>query len=595
MIMQVAMMKRRFLQSGTWLIVGLYLIAALLYSLSVPVWEAPDESGHFAYIKHLRSERTLPIQGQHASGEAHQPPLYYVVAAIFSVPSDVTSSVGKWRRNPNFMWNASGGNDVNINILGTAQTIPFQGQSLALHLARLASVAMGAGTVYLVIRIGHYIFPERPEIGLLAGGLIALTPQFLFISGVLNNDNLLILCTTGTIWQTLQAINKPKQYRQWVFVGLWLSAAVMTKLTSVAIVALVGIMIFYVSWERRSWKILIRAAMITGGLLLLLTGWWFLRNQVLYGDPLGNTVYEQLFAANVRLGSLHWRDIRELVVVQFRSFWAVFGWMNILGPSWYYVGIYTVLALAVLGWVRAAVKRPFSPSQRQALIWLVLAMILQEIVILYVITRCNASCYQGRYLMPAIGPIMLLISIGVMTLLNAPWNHYLVGILSLFFLITAFWMPIAVISPAYTLMPESGWHAWVGTEQVQANFNNQFVLRSYSQERNETSLQIQIYWQTVTQPDFDYSTFVHLVDSSGQMVAQSDVGLGQSINYLPTNWAVGDMVMEIYSITFPDDLPSGTYQIRTGMYNWVSGKRLPVYVENNPVGDFVMLDETNMQ
>ena len=267
------MMKQRFLQFSPRLIVGIYIVLATFYSLSVPIWEAPDEPGHFAYIKHLRETRTLPIQGQHAAGEAHQPPLYYTVAAIFSLPGDISSPVGRFRGNPDFMWGANGGHDVNINLLGTAQTLPFQGQARALQLARLASVVMGAVTIYLIIRIGHTIFPEQPEIGLLAGGLTALTPQFLFMTSVLNNDNLLILCATGTIWQMLQASDKPEQRKQWVLIGLWLSAAVLTKLTAVSLIPLVGIVIITHSWQRRSWRIFLEAAAIVGDVMIVLTGW----------------------------------------------------------------------------------------------------------------------------------------------------------------------------------------------------------------------------------------------------------------------------------------------------------------------------------
>ncbi len=583
------MSKLRFLQIGPRLIVGLYVVLAIFYSLSIPHWESPDEPGHFAYIRHLRETRTLPIQGQHAAGEAHQPPLYYVVATIFSLPGDISSPVGRFRSNPDFMWGANGGNDVNINRRGTAQTLPFQGQARALQWARLASVAMGAATIYLVMRIGRHIFPGRPEIGLLAGGLTALTPQFLFITSVLNNDNLLILCATGAIWQIVQAIEKPQQQTQWIRIGLWLSAAVLTKLTAVSLIPLVGIVIVYLGRQNRSWRIFLEATAIVSGVMIVLTGWWFWRNQVMYGDLLGNAVYEQLFAFNLRQTPLRWWDIRQLFSVQFRSFWAMFGWMNVPGPDWYFAGIRVVLVLAGLGWIVGVVKRPFTSPQRKTIIWLILALLLQEAVILYIITRCNASCYQGRYLFPAIGPIMLLVSVGLMNLLNAPWNRRLVSIVGLFFVITAVWMPLAVINPAYSMIPEPGWQTWFGTEKAQVNFNNQFVLHSYAQEINESGIQLQLHWQATMQPDFDYSTFVHLVNASGQLVAQADVGLGQSINYLPTVWAAGDMVVEHYKLTFPEGLPAGTYQIRAGVYNWVSGVRLPVYVENKPVGDFVTL------
>lgn len=575
----------------TFIIVAIYIVLATVYSITVPVWEAPDELGHYAYIKHLRLTRTLPIQGQNATGEAHQPPLYYAIAALVSYPADFASPIGERRPNPQFMWSASPGQDVNTNILGTAQTIPFQGQAWATHLARFASVAMGAVTVFLIIHIGRFIFPHRPEIGLLAGILTSLTPQFLFITGVLNNDNLLILCSTGALWHTLRAIKEPEKQRYWVFVGVWLAAAVLTKLTAVAVVATVGIVICAIAWQKKSMSFLWRSASWVTLIMLVTTGWWFWRNQMLYGDPLGNAVYEQLFAANLRQAPLQWQDVRELFSVQFRSFWAIFGWMNLPAPAWYFTLMRVILLLAGFGWGRLLVKRPFTHPQRRSLGLLALALLLQESVIFTIITRCNASCYQGRYLFPAIGPIMLLIAVGLYGLLLTPWRNRLMSLITLVFLSIAVWMPIGIINPAYKISMTPGWQAWLAPKKVNSNFGNQFVLRSYAQEVDETGVHVQLYWQALTKPDFDYSTFVHLVDASGTLVAQADSGLGQAINYLPTAWRSGDMVDELYELTLPPRLPSGVYQMRVGVYNWITGERLLVYEADRPVADFVHLEE----
>ncbi len=573
------------------IVVAIYIVLATIYSITVPVWEAPDELGHYAYIKHLRLTRTLPIQGQHVAGEAHQPPLYYAIAALVSLPADFVSPIGERRPNPQFMWSSPPGQDININILSTMQTIPFQGQAWAIHLARFASVAMGAATVTLIIRIGSFIFPDRREIGLLAGVLASLTPQFLFITGVLNNDNLLILCSTGALWHTLRAIKEPEKQRYWVFVGVWLSAAILTKLTAVAIVAVVGIVICAIAWQKRSLSFLWRPALWITLIMLITTGWWFWRNQTLYGDPLGNSVYEQLFASNLRQAPLQWRDVRDLFSVQFHSFWATFGWMNLSPPAWYFMLMRVILLLVGLGWGRLLIKRPFTSAQYRSLGLLALALLLQESVIFYIITRCNASCYQGRYLFPAIAPIMLLLAVGLYGLLHAPWSHRLINGITLILLNIAIWMPIGIINPAYEISMAPGWRAWLAPEKKNSNFGNQFVLRSYAQEVDQTGVHLQLYWQAITKPDFDYSTFVHLVDVSGTVVAQADNGLGQAINYLPTAWHNGDMVDELYNLTIPPGLPSGSYQIRVGVYNWSTGERLLVYTADEPSGDFVHLEE----
>jgi len=77
-------------QSNLWLRPYFLLILILLayitlgagYSISVPIFEAPDEPGHFYYIKYLAEERRLPVQSfqysENVVKEGHQPPLYYL-------------------------------------------------------------------------------------------------------------------------------------------------------------------------------------------------------------------------------------------------------------------------------------------------------------------------------------------------------------------------------------------------------------------------------------------------------------------------------------------------------------------------------------
>ena len=48
-----------------WLIIPLillYLGIASLYNIIVPLWETPDEVGHFDYAVHLVEQRSLPRQ-----------------------------------------------------------------------------------------------------------------------------------------------------------------------------------------------------------------------------------------------------------------------------------------------------------------------------------------------------------------------------------------------------------------------------------------------------------------------------------------------------------------------------------------------------
>ncbi|MBV7331105.1 glycosyltransferase family 39 protein [Chloroflexi bacterium TSY] len=152
-----------------------------------------------------------------------------MLAATLSLPAHIDDQTGIYQPNPQFMWRSGGGDDVNIALHHTAETFPYRGHSLLLHLSRLTSVLMGAGTVILILLIGRVIFPKNPEIGTFAACLTALNPQFLFISGSINNDNLLILTATGFCFHLLCTLKNPESTQNWLYSSLWISLATLSK------------------------------------------------------------------------------------------------------------------------------------------------------------------------------------------------------------------------------------------------------------------------------------------------------------------------------------------------------------------------------
>ena len=65
---------------------ALHLCLSLAYSLANPPFEANDELAHYLYIRHLASQRRLPVQETPAGNDYqnHHPPLYYLLGALVS-------------------------------------------------------------------------------------------------------------------------------------------------------------------------------------------------------------------------------------------------------------------------------------------------------------------------------------------------------------------------------------------------------------------------------------------------------------------------------------------------------------------------------
>jgi hypothetical protein len=99
-----------------------------------------------------------------------------------------------------------------------------------------------------------------------------------------------------------------------------------------------------------------------------------------------------------------------------------------------------------------------------------------------------------------------------------------------------------------------------------------------------TTLRIGLAWRALDRPAGDYTAFVHLVDAQGAILAQHDRSPGDEANPIHL-WAPGETVQADFLLTLPDgDVPEGA-QLRVGLYEPISGRRLP----QEDGDDFVLL------
>ncbi len=88
----------------------------------------------------------------------------------------------------------------------------------------------------------------------------------------------------------------------------------------------------------------------------------------------------------------------------------------------------------------------------------------------------------------------------------------------------------------------------------------------YDMVRSPDALRVAIYWQPRTKLDANYTTYVYLLDASGNKVAQgNDHQVGGDF-YPTTMWGVGETLRDEQTIALPPDLAPGTYRLSVGMY-----------------------------
>ena len=87
------------------------------------------------------------------------------------------------------------------------------------------------------------------------------------------------------------------------------------------------------------------------------------------------------------------------------------------------------------------------------------------------------------------------------------------------------------------------------------------------------SLSIGFEWQTQYTPDRDLTFFIHLIDSAGNIVAQSDKRPFGG-RFPTTVWLPGETLQDTYAIQIPEGIPPGEYRMRIGFYDGLG--RLPL-------------------
>ena len=210
------------------LLLALFFLTGIAYSLVVPAFETPDEIYHYAFARHLAAGNGLPVQGPEKTGpweqEGSQPPLYYSLVALATAGIDQSGLDEFAVRNPR----ANLGDPLqpgNKNfMLFSAQRRPLQGVNLALRVGRWMSVVLGTLTVLFAYLLARYVFPDDRWARLLATALVATVPQFTFISASLSNDNMITVVSAAAL-VCLAALAKRGQgmgIRWWEWLGLGL-------------------------------------------------------------------------------------------------------------------------------------------------------------------------------------------------------------------------------------------------------------------------------------------------------------------------------------------------------------------------------------
>jgi hypothetical protein len=532
------------------LVIGLlfgFAVLSVTFSVVTPIFEASDEVWHYPVVQYIAAGHGLPVQTlpDHPGPwkqEASQAPLYYALAGLLTSWIDTSDLDITLQPNPH----AAIGVvtlDGNINMVAhnpAREAWPWHGTVLAVHVARLLSVALGTATVYLTYRLGRETFPDKPDVALGAAAFTAFTPMFAFISGSVNNDNLVIpLCALALLLMIRQSREARYVERRlmfgWLALGAVIGLATLAKLSGMLLLLPAALTGGWVAWRRQSWRHLFAAALAIGLPVLALTGWWFWRNLQLYRDPTGMSMFNPYFTRPVPADLAQiWSERTSFLY----GYWGNFGGLNLPLPGAAFTVLNALLVLAIAGLLLYAIRLWLRKVDIRRLTFDIqhstfnirhstfdihpLAFVIFWSVIVFAAwlawTRTTWSS-QGRLVFYALPSYSILIVAGLAAWLPRRIAPYALGALSVGMALLSAAMPFVVVAPAYArplqLTPEQ-----VASipHRTDVTFGNALVLLGYdapvASAQPGDSIRITLYWQALKPLDRNYSVFLHLLDEN---------------------------------------------------------------------------------
>lgn len=213
-------------------------VLASSFVFIVPPGVPYDEPSHWANVVYYLTEQRMPRLGEPGvSYEAQMGPVAYVLDALVAAP----------------LWPVS--------------------HEAAFYAVRAFGAVQHLLLTVLIWRLAGRVLGGSPNGPLLAALCVGLNPMLLTMSTSVQNDTLSLLLAVLALDV---ATAHPPTFVRAASMGLIAGAALLTKITVWPIVLVLGLWLLL----RRRWG----QTVLYGVTAVAVSGWWFVRNQVLYGD-----------------------------------------------------------------------------------------------------------------------------------------------------------------------------------------------------------------------------------------------------------------------------------------------------------------------
>lgn len=408
---------------------GAALLAAFLalglgYQQTVPLFETPDEPSHIEYLAFVHAERRLPRYAGKVEvpGEGVQAPLYYILLAPLYAAVAPDPALREELHRVNLAVY-----ERDATLLGQNRLVLVRPRTRGavnvphfaphphlakLRLLRLPSLLFGALAVLLTFAAARRATGSVPTAAL-AAGLLALNPQFLFLSSGVNPDPPATALGAAALLLLARALGTEAGpgRRDYLALGVLVGVGLLLKKTSLPVLAASAAALALADPRGRGTRA--RDAALAALLALLMAAPFLAWNARYHGGPLGGPAfarYVEPMPGYEEFGGAWSYFTGTYPVWTFCSFWARFGWMHVHPPGWV---LATYLLLSVAGLAGFALA--WRDAGREG--WRALRCALPAACVLTVLghawVNLSLAQAQGRHLLPTAPFFCLLLALGL--------------------------------------------------------------------------------------------------------------------------------------------------------------------------------------
>ncbi|MDP3047082.1 MAG: glycosyltransferase family 39 protein [Chloroflexota bacterium] len=432
------------------------------------------------------------------------------------------------------------------------------------------SVLLGFLTVWGTFLLARELFPERPGVALTGAALLALLPSFLFISAVVNNDNLIIVLSTFTLLCWTRILKGAGGWRQGVYLGGLLGMAALAKMPGLILWGVSGVGFALLALPRTGRGAWVRMGTTCFGVAVLLYAPWLVFNAVAYSDPLA---WSRFLRVTPRTEAFSWAEGQRYAVGMLSSLGGRYGGASQISlPDIAYVGLAAVCLVGILGlgglartWRRGRLEGWLRHSLLLCALFVVVLLLAHIRLMTFIL-----GMVQARHVFAGLPVVVILLAFGLHWLgAKRRWLAAVVVALTSLVSLTALWS----VKDAYRqdALPPS-LSPPVGHVAVSAAFGDGMHLDDTWVEPGPLAaggtLSVVARWRAIAAPGGEYWLQVQLTGPDGRsdVVAVRD-GVPAGGRVTSDRWRQGDVFESRHTLSLPASLPPGGYEVSVGLHS----------------------------